>query len=163
MNRPKTDFLDDKFKEISVGLAPDRTVCIGRTIQERRKQYRLRHRVTGTIHSAKGDTFESMATSISLTDPNFGLWDRGQLIVIISRTRDPKRNVFVGNKNDTLNALRNLLRTRTQWTDFMEYLLDIITVKNGSEGDQIPFYTHFEYVTFHYLNAERVLPTYYHL
>ena len=122
MNMPKTDFINDKFKEVVVGLALERTVCIGRTIQSRRKQYGLRHRVTGTIHSVMGDTFESMATSISVTDLNFGLWDlwdRGQLIVIISRTRDPKIIVFVGNKNDTLNAFRNLLTTRMQWTDFM--------------------------------------------
>ena len=95
MKRPKTDFLNDKFKEVAVRLAPDRTVCIGRTIQERRKQYGLRHRVTGTIHLAMGDIFESMATSISLTDPNFGLWDRGKLIVIISRTKDPKRTLYL--------------------------------------------------------------------
>ena len=139
MTRAKSAFIEDKFREISIGVAPDRIISITRTIQGRRKQYGLRHRVTGTIHSAMGDTFESMATSISLTDSNFGLWDKGQLIVIISRTRDPKKTIFVGNKNDTLNAFRSLLKSRTQWTDFMEYLLDVITVNADSEEDLYTF------------------------
>ena len=79
------------------------------------------------------DTYESMATKISTTDKNFSLWDKGQLIVIISRTRDPKKTIFVGNKRDTLEALQSLLLKRTQWTDFMEHILDVITINSESE------------------------------
>lgn len=109
---------------------PDRSIFISRTLQAQRKQYGLKHRVTGTIHAAMGDTYDSMATMISETDPNFGLWDKGQLIVILSRTRDPKKTIFVGDKTETLRAFRSLLLKRTQWTDFMEHILSVITINS---------------------------------
>ena len=37
------------------------------------KQYRLRHHIAGTIHSAIGDTLSSVATSISIHDPLYKL------------------------------------------------------------------------------------------
>ena len=93
--------------------APDRVISITRSAQGRRKQYGLRHRVAGTIHSAMGDTFESMATSISLTNSSFGLCDKGQQVVIISRARDPRRTIFVGNKNDTARFPHHQQRNST--------------------------------------------------
>ena len=42
------------------------------------------------------------------------MWDKGQMIVILSRTKLAKATLFVGDKNDTLSALRHLLTRRTQ-------------------------------------------------
>ena len=128
MELPKQHYLDNGFVEVDIEPCPERPISITRNLQAQRKQYGLKHRVTGTIHSAMGDTYESMATMISTTDKNFSLWDKGQLIVIISRTRDPKKTIFVGNKGDTLAAFKHLLLKRTQWTDFMEHILEVITV-----------------------------------
>ena len=73
------------------------------------------HRVTGTIHAAKGDTLFSMATEISRNDPNYRLWwDKGQLVVILSRTKFAKNTIFVGDKDDTIAALKDLLIHKTQ-------------------------------------------------
>ena len=70
------------------------------------------HRVTGTIHAAKGD---SMTTEISRNDPNYRLcWDKGQLVVILSRTKFAKNTIFVGDKDDTIAALKDLLIHKTQ-------------------------------------------------
>ena len=85
------------FKEVSIGQAPEQIVfydylkCI-------RRQYGLRHCVTGTIYDAMGDTYNCMAILVSNTEKLFSLWDRGQLIVILSRTRI-KNDIFVGPKN----------------------------------------------------------------
>ena len=79
-----------------------------------RKQYGLKHKVTGTIHSAMGDTLISMATEISSADPDFKIWGKGQLVVLLSRTKEAKNTIFVGDKNDTLSALKDMLLQKTQ-------------------------------------------------
>ena len=159
MTQTKQFYIQLGFKEVSVGVEPVRIIDIGLSTQAQRKQYGLRHRVRGTIHSAMGDTYESMATSISVADPNFCLWDKGQLIVIISRTKESGRTIFVGETNDTLAALKHLLLRRTQWTDYMEHVLSVITV-NGEEMELFhqPLF-HSEYVIWHFHSVELDMST----
>ena len=103
-----------------IGVAPERTQSIKGNIQAQRKQYGLKHhRVTGgSIHAAMGDTLFSMATEISTNDPNFRLWDKGQLVVILSRTKFAKNTIFVGDRYDTIAALKDLLLNQTTWSKF---------------------------------------------
>lgn len=126
----KQSFIDKGFIEVKVGVAPDRTRLLKSNIQAKRKQYGLRHCVTSTIHAAMGDTLISMATEISLNDPQFRLWDKGQLVVILSRTKRAKNTIFVGSKEDTLATLKNILLKRTQWCDYMDRVLDLITINS---------------------------------
>ena len=58
----------------------------------------MKHHIAGNIHSAMGDTLDVVVTSISLNDRNYYLWDKGQLLVIISQTRLSKDTIFVGDK-----------------------------------------------------------------
>ena len=81
-----------------------------------------------------GDTLSNMATEISRINANFKIWDKGQMIVILSRTKYASNTIFVGDKNDTLTALKDLLTRKTQWTDFMEEILCLITINNTSEN-----------------------------
>ena len=127
-NVTKEELLNEGFTEVSIGVAPERTLALKNNIQAKRKQYGLQHRVTNTIHGAQGQTLLQMATEISLANPNFNIWDKGQLIVILTRTKKAKDTIFVGNKQDTLDALKNLILTRTQWTDYIEHILHIVTV-----------------------------------
>ena len=62
---------------------------------------------------------------------SYKLQDKGQLLVIISRIKYAKYTIFVGNKETTLYSLSNLLKIRTQWTDYMEILLSIVTINNN--------------------------------
>ena len=110
---PKEWFIKNDFLEIRVPTAPDYTMSLSNSMQGKRKQYGIRHCITGTIHGSMGDTYESMASEISNANPDFGLWDRGQLIVIISRTRVPQRTIFVGSKTNTLATLQSVLLKRT--------------------------------------------------
>ena len=116
------------YAEIEVGMAPARTQYLTGNNQGKRKQYGLKHHVTSTIHADMGDTLPSMATEISLCNSNFNMWDKGQMIVILSRTKYAKDSIFVVDKNDTLAALQNLLTRKTQRTDYMEEVLQLITV-----------------------------------
>ena len=55
-----------------------------------------------------------MAIEISQSNTNFKMWDKGQMIVILSRTKRAKDTIFVGDKNDNLNVLRTLLTRKTE-------------------------------------------------
>ena len=88
-----------------------------------------------TIHAAMGDTLLSVATTISVRDTNFFMWDKGQLIVILSRTKLAKNTIVVGQKEDTLKAFRSLVCKQTQWSDHMEAVLDIITLNRDNERE----------------------------
>lgn len=144
MTQPKQHFLDLGFVEIDIPIAPEYNIALP-SMQCIRKQYCLRHRITGTIHSAMGDTYESMASSISNTDPNFSLWDRGQLVVIISRTKCPKKTIFVGNQFETLDALCDILVKKTQWTDYITKILNIITINEEQTTERVLTPEHFPF------------------
>ena len=133
----KQGLIDLGFKEVFVGLAPERTIALKSNMQAKRKQYALRHRVTNTIHGAQGETLPKMATELSMSNPDFKIWDKGQLMVILTRTRKAKDTIFVGNKRETLEALRNILLSKTQWTDYIEHVLSIITL-NDSRSSLTP-------------------------
>ena len=81
-----------------------------------------------------GDTLHSMATEISRSNGNFKMWDKGQMIVILSRTKVAKKTIFVGDKNDALAALKQLLTRKTQWTDYMEDILDLVTINSDTSN-----------------------------
>ena len=131
----KEFYLEKGFKEVKVGVAPERTKALKRNTQAKRKQYGLRHRVTSTIHAAQGETLSSMATEVSLNDPLFRLWDKGQLVVILSRTKTAKDTIFVGNKADTIDALKSILIKRTQWCDYIERVLELVTVNSDGNNN----------------------------
>ena len=86
---------------------------LGNNVQGVRKQYGLLHYVAGTIHSIMGDTLRYLATTLSSDDRNYSVWDKGQLLVIISRTKRSEDTIFVGNKESALNALVSVLTNRT--------------------------------------------------
>ena len=78
----KEYYLSIGFKEAKVGIAPELIHYLANNTQSQRKQYGLKHSVTSTIHAAMGDTLIRMATELSMSDPNFRLWDKGQLVVL---------------------------------------------------------------------------------
>ena len=104
----KQSYLDRGFQEISIECAPYKIHKLPNQLQGVRKQYGLQHYIAGTNHSVMGDTLPSIATTISKTDSNFHLWDKGQLLVIISRTKKAEDTIFVGDKENTLDALETI-------------------------------------------------------
>ena len=115
-------------------MAPQRTQYFKKNghIQAKRKQYGLKHHVSSTIYEVMGDTLPSVAAEISLLNSDFKLWDKGQMIVVISRTKEGKNTIFVGSKEDIIAALKSLLTRKTQWTDLEREILDIITINRSN-------------------------------
>ena len=115
------------FKEVKMGCSPE-IIEEANDIKAIRRQCGLRHYVTSAVHRAMGDAHHKMATSISASNKLLKLWDRGQLIAILSRTRLMKNTIFVGDKQDTIAGLKLFLTKRTQWSDYVNQVIDIITV-----------------------------------
>ena len=127
-DKDKSYYIDElAFKEVSIGCSPERQVYQDIT-RAKREQYGLRHYVTGTIHSAMGDTYFSMAISISDIQKSLKLWDRGQLIVILSCTRIMKNTILVGHKNEAIHGLKLVLQKPTQRSDYMDQIINTIIV-----------------------------------
>ena len=128
----KEYYLSRGFVEASVQCCPDKIHTLPNNIQGNRKQYGLQHYIAGTIHSIMGDTLPSLATTLTKHDPRYKMWDKGQLLVIISRTKEAKDTIFVGDKESTLDALVSILTNRTQWTKHMEAILRVVTINMNS-------------------------------
>jgi predicted GIY-YIG superfamily endonuclease len=130
-NKSKEEYKLEGYKEVQMTTCKEYTQMMPHNMQASRKQYGLKHYVSSTIHSAMGDTLSHMATEISNADFNFSLWDKGQLVVLLSRTKFAANSIFVGNRNDTLNAFRSLIVKKTQWTDYIEEVLGLITIDHN--------------------------------
>lgn len=120
------------FKEIHMGVSPSRIMYLTNDIQGKRRQYGLRHYVSGTIHSTMGDTYTTMATCVE----EHKMWEKGQLVVICSRTRRMKDTIFVGNRERTISSLAKLLEKRTMWCDYVSQVMKIISVENQDESTE---------------------------
>ena len=74
---PKDELINNGFIEIKVDTCRDSVIYLGSNTQARRKQYALRPRISSTIHACMGDTHPSVATCITLNDPEYAIWDKG--------------------------------------------------------------------------------------
>ena len=156
VNKTKEMYLNEQYEEVLIGIAPQRTQQLTNNCQAKRKQYGLRHRVTSTIHAAVGDTLTKMATEISCINGNFKMWDKGQMIVILSKPKYASDTIFVGDKSDTLRCLKDLLIRKTQWADYMKETLRLITI-NNTDDNQISTRT-FTQQAFQYRTCDVSLP-----
>ena len=79
-------------------------------IQSKRRKYGLTHWIAATIHAGMGQDLPAIVTKVTalLGDPDYALWDKAQLIVLISRTHYAKDIYFVGEPKKTSAALADL-------------------------------------------------------
>ena len=84
------------------------------TYSIRRKQFPVKSFEASTIHKCIGDDVESIATQISDTSGGYMLWERNQLLVLMSRVRQLSDITFVGNRRDNLLAISNIVRRTTR-------------------------------------------------
>ena len=136
-DKTTNEYINEGWKKINIGRCRESTQRISSHIQGQRRQYGLRHRVTSTIHSCLGDTVYKVATEIS-SDGDW--WDKAQVVVATSRTREGKNTIFVGNKESTIKSLTRLIKMKNQWTDYMEEVLRLTTVNHtGNEHPRRSF------------------------
>ena len=119
------EFLDLGWKIVEVGLCPDRSQTLKYGIQAKRRQYGLRHRIASTIHAGMGQDLRYVVTRVTsfVEDPAYALWEKEQIVVLLSRTNFAVDLIFVGDKEKTSAALASLLLKSSQFSSFTEYML----------------------------------------
>jgi hypothetical protein len=109
------------------------TIVVGAgATKARREQWPLRHYVCSTIHKVIGETIPFLATQISHSSPKYRLWQREQLLTVLSRVEELSGITFVGSKEDTLAAVASLLRADDASVALVERLLDQLDVLHDS-------------------------------
>ena len=78
----------------------------------RRTQFPVINYVALTVHRLMGDTFLKLATEISTVERKYTLWLISQLYVIVSRVKYLIQLYFIGRKEETLNAIKEILLKR---------------------------------------------------
>lgn len=114
-------------------VAPEQSYSqnLRRGIRGRRHQYPLKLNIAATLHAAMGSEAAAVATQLSCDDKSFELWEKGQFVVLMSRTECAKRVIFVGNKGETLAAIREIVLMTSQYDDYIQHVLDVLCGRNA--------------------------------
>ena len=78
------------------------------------------------------------------------------MIVALSRTNYARDLIFVGVENSTLDALVKLIQKTSQWSDYMEAILQLVTVNAENVVQQPRYLTQ---CTFLFRMIDIALPT----
>ena len=79
-------------------------------LKARRIQYPLQYHLCQTIHKCMGDTLDKIATKLSTKDSKYSIWEKAQLLVVVSRVRTLDNLIFVGNWNENMKAVTKILK-----------------------------------------------------
>lgn len=77
-----------------------------------------------------GLTLRQIISKLSLIEEDYMIWEKEQGVVLLSRTHDLKSIIFVGSKDDTLNALKAAILRKSQYSEYMRYILERLTCNN---------------------------------
>ena len=119
-------FISNNWTVGHISIGPEQEYSLPNNHKGQRHQYPLKHHTSSTVHGFQGDTIHKFATEISQENIHFKLWDKAQVVVLLSRTRSSKDIIFVGSKTSTLKCLVSLIQRKTQWMDHMERILKIL-------------------------------------
>ena len=86
-----------------------------------------------------GDTLIKVVMENSNENGMFKLWGKSQVIFGCSRTIIGRNTIFVGDKTSTIDALTSLILLKNQWIDYMESVLQLVSVNSESERLSIFF------------------------
>jgi len=100
----------------------------------RRIQYPAKIFQAGTIHKSTGDDVPKLATEINTSSKTNQLWDLKQLVVLLSRVQKLSDITFVGNKTNTLEALRQTMEKRTVWDNLINDFVEMLQSRNNYEA-----------------------------
>ena len=122
--------VSEGWKFCYVTTAPDRPYNLFHGIQVKRIQYGLKPRISNTIHAIMGQDLGSFVSKVTspVTDRMYALWLKAQVVVLLSRTFYAKDMHFIGNADDTTDALLYALQIKSQYSDYMSSLIDHLTV-----------------------------------
>jgi predicted GIY-YIG superfamily endonuclease/DNA replication protein DnaC len=125
----KQNLIQHGWKESTIGSAMPHGQKLNASMRGKRQQYGLKHRVASTIHSVQGQTLDTVITCIA-TFGDYALWERNQIVVLLSRTKTGKSMWFVGTKEDIIDAIIQILRKTSKYEEYMNHVLNRLCPKD---------------------------------
>ena len=127
--------LNQGWLKTKVGVAPSRSINMwNHGVKAKRKQYGLRHHVASTMHSAIGHTVPKIATELG---PDNGMWEKAMVVVLTSRVSKASDLIFVGDKQQNINAIMKGHSVRNQYDDYMNHVVNTLS-QNQLGHNRIP-------------------------
>ena len=144
------------WNEVLVGVTPERVIPARGGLQAKRLQYSLKHIGATTINKSQGETLPQ-GLAIEITE-QYSPWEKGQIVVVLSRTVTARLTVIVGNKEFAISKLWEIITIATQWTKYTEKVLNMISINPSEDQDNHASFDYSSVYPFR-LNDSQVLPT----
>ncbi|KAL7525424.1 hypothetical protein ACHAWF_001353 [Thalassiosira exigua] len=133
---PSKSYLRDKgWNPVQVGPVPDSPIT-HRGIMGLSRQYALRHTGSSTINKQMGNTLEGKY-AVECTE-ECSLWQKEQVVVCLSHTIKGKNTIIVGDPDRAIEHMWKLLTIGNQWTEYIESLLERLSIKNSAKKGTPP-------------------------
>ena len=100
----------------------------------KRHQYGLCHRVSSMVHAVMGSDLGHLVMKLSLTDPLYRLWEKEQVVVMLSRTKRARDIIFVGSPREIIDANLLVIQIRSQYSEYMNHIIDVLSGDDGSSS-----------------------------
>ena len=113
---------------VSRHASPDAIVGAG-LMKGQRIQFPFRYYKANTIHRVMGETCPMVATEVNNSDSGkkyLRLWERSQLLVLLSRVPRLAALHFVGAQTTTENTFREMLCSKDMWSSFIGPRLELL-------------------------------------
>ena len=115
---------NEGWRSVRLGYAPARVFRLRANVKARRTQFGLKIYIATTAHACMGHTLTYLVTKVSMNEPAYRLWEKAMVVVILSRTRTGKHTFFVGDPEQTAEALDS--KKKTSITDICKCFLKIM-------------------------------------
>ena len=145
------------WNEIYIGCAPERIIVSTRGVQGVRLQYSLKHIGAITINKSQGETLP-FGIAVEITE-KFSPWEKGQIVVLLSRTTTSKNTIIVGDKNYAIPKMWELITRGNQWTRYTNQVLSLISNGNYNESQQQQNIFDYNSICPFRLNDGNIIPT----
>ena len=126
---PKEYYIANGWREVSVSKSPEHILSLRGRIQAKREQYGLKHIGSSTIHKSMGETLHKVAIEINARHKP---WEKAQVVVALSRTNFGLYSIVVGEQNEAIMIMWDLITKRNQWTQIMERVLDAVSINSNN-------------------------------
>ena len=135
----RASLLDLGWNEVQIGCAAERIIVARGGLQAKRLQYSLKHIGAITINKSQGETLP-LGLAVEITK-KYSPWQKGQIVVLLSRTTTARNTLIVGNKNFAVQKMWELITIGTQWTLFTNHILDLISYNETQQMENPQFLT----------------------
>ena len=142
----KEYLLAEGWRAVMMRRCPSRIRQLRGKTCGRRLQYGLRMFSTSTIHAVMGQTCGAIVSKVDENESNYQLWEREQVVVLLSRTCLGKQMYFVDNSGGvkTVKSILSVLKRSSQFAHYISTLLRNLTLSPNQRMDlpEINFNNH---------------------